>query len=37
MPHAAPGGVQRRVLPEAGFVGEKQGPDQGLGFVFRFG
>ena len=37
MPHAAPGGVQRRVLAEAGFVGENQSPVQGLGFFFRFG
>jgi len=37
MPHAAPGGVQRRVLPEAGFVGKDQGPVQDLGFFFKLG
>ena len=33
----APGGMQRGVLPEAGFVGEDQRPAFGLGFFLRFG
>ena len=35
--HAAPGGVQGRVLPEAGFVSEDQRPVPRLGFFLRFG
>ena len=35
--HAAPGGVQGRVLPEAGFVREDQRPVPRLGFFLRFG
>jgi len=34
---AAPGGVQGRVLPEAGFVGENQRPVPRPGFFLRFG
>jgi hypothetical protein len=33
----APGGVQRGVLAEAGFVGEDQRPVLALGFFIRFG
>ena len=35
--HATPGRVQRRVLPEAGFVGEDQRPVPRLGFFLRAG
>ncbi len=35
--HAAPGSVQGRVLPEAGFVGEDQRPVPRAGFFLRFG
>lgn len=35
--HAAPGSVQSRVLPEAGFVGEGQRPVPRLGYFLRFG
>ena len=35
--HATPGRVQRRVLPEAGFVGEDQRPVTRLGFFLRAG
>lgn len=31
-PYAAPGGVERRVLPEAGFVGEEERPVARAGF-----
>ena len=34
---AAPGGMQRGVLTEAGFVGENQRPAFVLGFFLRFG
>ncbi len=34
---AAPGGVQRRVLAETGFVGEDQRPVLGSGFFLRRG
>jgi len=34
---AAPGGMQRGVLTEAGFVGEDQRPACGSGFFLRFG
>ena len=34
---ATPGRVQRRVLPEAGFVGEDQRPVTRLGFFLRAG
>jgi len=34
---AAPGGMQRGVLTEAGFVGEDQRPAFGLGFFLMFG
>jgi hypothetical protein len=37
VPDAAPGGMQRGVLPEAGFVGEDQRPAFGAGFFLRFG
>jgi len=37
MTDAAPGGMQRGILPEAGFVGENQRPAFVLGFCFRFG
>src|ERR1700693_161015 len=37
MTHAAPGGVQRRILPEAGLVGEDQRPVLRLGFFLRSG
>lgn len=33
----APGGMQSRVLPETGFVGEDQLPVVGFRFFFRFG
>jgi hypothetical protein len=33
----APGGVQRRVLAETGFVGKDQSPVLALGFFLRFG
>ena len=35
--HAAPGGMQGRILPEAGFVGEDQRPLPRLGFFLRPG
>ena len=35
--HATPGRVQRRVLPEAGLVGEDQRPVTRLGFFLRAG
>src|SRR6266849_5080968 len=35
--HSAPGGVQRRILPEAGFVGEDPRPVPRLGFFLRAG
>jgi hypothetical protein len=31
-PYAAPGGVERRILPEAGFVGEDERPVSRQGF-----
>ena len=34
---ATPGGVQRRVLPEAGFIGKDQCPVLALGFFLRLG
>ena len=37
MTDSAPGGVQRGVLPEAGFVGENQRPVLGAGFFLRRG
>lgn len=37
LPDAAPGGVQRGVLPEAGFVGEDQRPVLAPGFFLRLG
>lgn len=37
MADAAPGGVQRRVLTETGFIGEDQRPVLGLGFFLRLG
>jgi hypothetical protein len=37
MADAAPGGVQRRVLTKAGFIGEDQRPVLGLGFFLRLG
>ena len=36
-PDAAPGGVERRVLPETGFVGEEQRPVSRTGFFLRAG
>jgi len=36
-PDAAPGGVERRVLPEAGFVGEQERPVSRAGFFLRAG
>src|SRR5665213_1274060 len=35
--YAAPGGMQGRVLPETGFVGEDQRPVPRSGFFLRFG
>ena len=35
--HPAPGSMERRVLPEAGFVGEDQRPVSRLGFFLRAG
>lgn len=37
MTDAAPGGVQRRVLTETGFIGEDQCPVLGVGFFLRLG
>jgi hypothetical protein len=37
MTDSAPGGVQRGVLPEAGFVGENQRPVLTAGFFLRRG
>lgn len=37
VPYAAPGGVERRVLPEAGFVGEDERPMARVGFFLRAG
>ena len=37
VPYAAPGGVERRVLPEAGFVGEEESPVSRTGFFLRAG
>jgi hypothetical protein len=37
MTDSAPGGVQRGVLSEAGFVGENQRPVLGAGFFLRRG
>jgi hypothetical protein len=37
MADAAPGGVERRVLTEAGFIGENQRPVLGLGLFLRLG
>ena len=34
---AAPGGVERRVLPEAGFVGDEERPVSRAGFFLRAG
>jgi hypothetical protein len=34
---ATPGGVQRRVLPETGLIGEDQRPAPRLGFFLMFG
>ncbi len=34
---AAPGGVEGRVLPETGFVGEEERPVSRAGFLFRAG
>jgi hypothetical protein len=36
-PDTAPGGVERRVLPETGFVGEEESPVPGAGFFLRAG
>lgn len=36
-PDAAPGGVERRVLPETGFVGEEERPMSRMGFFLRAG
>jgi hypothetical protein len=36
-PDAAPGGVERRVLPEAGFVGEEESPVSRAGFFLSAG
>src|SRR5664279_3226512 len=36
-PDAAPGGVERRVLPEAGFVCEEERPVSRAGFFLRAG
>ena len=36
-PDAAPGGVERGVLPEAGFVGEEESPVSRAGFFLRAG
>ena len=36
-PDAAPGGVERRVLPETGFVGEDERPVSRSGFFLRAG
>ena len=35
--HPAPGSMERRILPEAGFVGEDQCPVSRLGFFLRAG
>ena len=35
--YAAPGGVERRVLPETGFVGEEERPVSRAGFFLRVG
>ena len=37
VPDAAPGGVERRVLSEAGFVGEEERPVSRTGFFLRAG
>ena len=37
MAHAAPGGMQRRILAEAGFVGKDQGPVLRVGFFLISG
>lgn len=37
VPYAAPGGVERRILPEARFVGEDEGPVSRPGFFLRAG
>ena len=36
-PDPAPGGVERRVLPETGFVGEEERPVSRAGFFLRAG
>ena len=36
-PYATPGGVERRVLPEAGFVGEDERPVSCAGFFLSAG
>ena len=36
-PYAAPGGAERRILPEAGFVGEEERPVSRAGFFLRVG
>jgi len=36
-PDPAPGGVERRVLPETGFVGEQESPVSQSGFFLRAG
>jgi len=35
--YAAPGGVERRILPEAGFVGEEERPVSRAGFFLSAG
>ena len=35
--YAAPGGVERRILPETGFVGEEERPVSRAGFFLRVG
>ena len=35
--YAAPGGVERRILPEAGFVGEEERPVSRSGFFLSVG
>ena len=37
IPYAAPGGVERRILPEAGFVREDERPVSRAGFFLRLG